>query len=708
MTWFKLPIRARLMLFMAAFLTILTVLAAVVTTRLIAIDDTVEVLSDKAFPATQMLDELDNHVAEFRMAETYRALASDANQLVAAELLAKQHRKTIEYLLDDYLTVTGKSEAHVGPFRAAWNAYLAEHDAWVAADSDGRLDDPARYGSSLHRLYRSVMTAIDRLLYANKAEATREAREADELVDQTTILTVVLSGLGLVLAIWAFARIHRGVIQPLRAITAALLKLAAGNREVRVPELNRDDEIGQMAKAFDVFRANASALETAHQATRAAQEQAQALARHDALTGLPNRRVFTAELEAATARAQNGSSICSVLMIDLDRFKPVNDLQGHAVGDLVLCEVARRLQDAVRKNDVVARLGGDEFAIVTKSEPKAYPEGVIRLANRVLAAIREPILVADGRLGIDGSIGIASAPGDGVDSESLLRAADIAMYRAKRDGRGTFRFFEHSMDAELRAQAALEVDLRRAIAEGDIRPYYQPLVNIADTRIYGFEILARWQHAERGAVRPDVFIPLAEQFGLISDLTWSILRQACRDAKRWPEDIRLSLNISPLQLKDPALPTQMLTILNQEGFSPARLEVEITESALVGDIDTAKLILSALQAIGIKVSLDDFGTGYSSLHHLRELKFDKVKIDQSFVCSMQDNSESEKIVDAILGLATSLGMPTVAEGIENPTVLHHLADMGCKYGQGYYFGKAMTAENAAKLLVERSGMRKAG
>lgn len=708
MAQFRLPIRTRLTLFMAAFLAILVGLAAVATTRLVTIDRTIEEVTGKTFVATQILDDIGNYVAEFRMAETYRALAADPQQLAAAELLAQQHRRAINYLLEDYLKATGNPDAQLGPFRAAWNAYLVEHDAWVAADSAGTIDDPARYGSSLHRLYRSAMTAIDRLIYANKAEAARGTRSGDELIDQTTLLVVVLSGLGFALAVWAFVRIHRGIIQPLRAITEALTKLAAGNREIEVPELSRNDEIGQMANAFDVFRANALALETAHEATRAAQEQAQALARHDALTGLPNRRVFSAELETAIVRAQHGVALCSVLMIDLDRFKPVNDLQGHAVGDLVLCEIARRLKDAVRKNDIVARLGGDEFAIIAEVEANAYPESAIRLATRVLTAVREPILVADARIEVGASIGIATCPADGSDAEGLLRASDIAMYRAKRDGRGTFRFFEQSMDAELRAQAMLEADLRRAVPEGAIHPHYQPLFDINDNRLYGFEILARWQHPQRGWVGPDIFIPLAEQLGLISELTWSILRKACRDAKQWPEDIRLSLNISPLQLKDPALPAQLLTVLNQEAFSPARLEVEITESALVGDIETAKLILDALRAIGIKVSLDDFGTGYSSLYHLRELQFDKVKIDQSFVRSMEENSESEKIVEAILGLAKSLHMVSVAEGVENPAVLHHLAELGCKYGQGYHLGKPMSAEKAAELLGKRSGARKAG
>ncbi|HVY51894.1 MAG TPA: EAL domain-containing protein [Devosia sp.] len=281
-----------------------------------------------------------------------------------------------------------------------------------------------------------------------------------------------------------------------------------------------------------------------------------------------------------------------------------------------------------------------------------------------------------------------------------MRAADIAMYRAKHDGRGAFRFFEQEMDEELRAQAEFESDLKAAIASGEIQPYYQPLVDVAAGKVYGFEVLARWPHPVRGMVPPDKFIPLCEQLGLIPQLCASMLRRACRAALRWPEDITLSVNISPSQLRDVSLPTQLLTILNQEQFSPKRLEIEITETALITDLETAKQILTAIRAVGIKVALDDFGTGYSSLYHLRELKFDKVKIDRSFVPSMEEDRESEKIVDAILSLAQSIGMPTVAEGIENKRVLEHLAEKGCEFGQGFLFGKALNAADAERLLGE--------
>jgi predicted signal transduction protein with EAL and GGDEF domain len=373
----------------------------------------------------------------------------------------------------------------------------------------------------------------------------------------------------------------------------------------------------------------------------------------------------------------------------------------------VLCEVARRLEATMRKNDTVARLGGDEFAIIAEgdADPQEHLEGVTRLAGRVLNEIRQPILLGHSKIEIGASIGIAACRGDAVDVGSLLRAADIAMYRAKQGGKCTFCVFDQSMDDEMRAQEAIERDLVRAIAEEKIQPYYQPLVDIGKNRIRGFEALARWDHPEQGFIPPDVFIPIVEQLGLMSKLTTLILRQACRDARQWPEDIRVSVNFSPSELKDERLPSRILTVLSQEGLAPARLEVEITESALVGDIETAKTILATLQGVGVTICLDDFGTGYSSLYHLRELKFDKIKIDRSFVQSMQVNRDSEMIVDAILSLTHNLNLPTVAEGIENPALQAFLVSKGCEYGQGYHFGMAMTGASAKELLMKTSGLR---
>ena len=428
-------------------------------------------------------------------------------------------------------------------------------------------------------------------------------------------------------------------------------------------------------------------------------EEVQRLARHDPLTGLYNRRVLAHRLEDAIAEAGDGGCAHLLLLIDLDRFKPVNDLYGHRAGDLVLYEVAQRLKDAVRRGDTVARIGGDEFAVIVQVDQGFGMEHAIELAGRLLVSIQGPMIFEGKYIEVGASIGIASCVTDGLDAEGLLRAADTAMYRAKREARGSFRFFEQRMDEELRAQRELEVDVKTAVTDGLIRPHYQPLVDIRDNRLYGFEILARWNDLTRGAVSPEVFIPIAEQLGLIPDITASLLRQACRDAALWSHsEVRLSLNISPYQLKDIRLSSHLLGILAEESFPPSRLEIEVTETALVGDIGTAKAVLAALRAAGIKVALDDFGTGYSSLYHLRELKFDKVKIDKSFVQSMRSNNESDRIVDAMLGLARALGMPAVAEGVEDQSLVDQLQRKGCDFGQGFYFGRAMSADDAAAML----------
>jgi diguanylate cyclase (GGDEF)-like protein len=624
-------------------------------------------------------------------------------------LLADAHRNAIQHLQSEYLALLdGRiGTVNLQSFDSALNHYYLAHDAWVKKDVDGQWGEPAHYDGSLDQLYKAADASVDILIAANQSAAHMQAAAVDTLTDRSVILGAVVSVIAVVLAIWLLIRIRSQITRPLGAITQALSELAAGSREVRLPELHRADEIGAMATAFEVFRTNALALEKAHEATRVAQDHAHSLARHDALTGLPNRRVFSAELQTLLNRGRNSSLLYSVLLVGLDQFKQVNDLRGHPAGDVVLREVARRIKDTVGRRGTAARLGGDEFAIIVDCDvnESEQSDGAADLANRVLDSIRRPIPIGETEIKIGASVGIALQRSDGGDAGSLLRSADIAMYRAKRDTRGSIRFFEQSMDEDLLAQASLEADLKSALVSRKIQPYYQPLVELRTNRLCGFEALARWEHPVRGFVPPDLFVPLVEQLGLMTDLTSLILRQTCRDSKEWPADIRIAVNISPSELKDPLLPGRLLTILAEEGFDPARLDVEITESALICDIQTAKSVLATLRNAGIQMSLDDFGTGYSSLHHLRELKFDKVKIDRSFIHSMPDNPESEKIVDAILGLAKNLNLSAVAEGIENPAVLLRLAAKGCEFGQGYYFGKAMTASNATALLTTEIAAR---
>ncbi|UUP18205.1 sensor domain-containing protein [Nitratireductor thuwali] len=446
------------------------------------------------------------------------------------------------------------------------------------------------------------------------------------------------------------------------------------------------------------YRRHLAALEKAHEATDAAHRLAESLARHDALTGLPNRRVFAETLENAVSRARRDSVSYCVMIVDLDRFKPVNDINGHAAGDVVLREIATRLGDLSRAGDVVARLGGDEFGIIVESDtPELATEAASALATRIIASIGRPISIGDQIVEVGASIGISICPNDGTNSDTLLRTADMAMYRAKEEGRGAYRFFALSMENALRERTELEQDVRRAVLEHEIFPHYQPLMLLAENRLVGFEILARWHHATRGEVGPDVFIPIVEKLNLIDRLTYDLLRRACLDARDWPRDITISLNISPLHFSDPLLPVKLLSILSETDFPPQRLEIEVTETSLVADIDAARAALVALQDIGIKISLDDFGTGYSSLYNLRELHFDKIKIDRSFISSMQSNAGSAKIVGSVIDLAKSLGLPVIAEGIEHWQEMQEIIKRGGEYGQGFYFGKAIPAGEATAM-----------
>ncbi len=464
------------------------------------------------------------------------------------------------------------------------------------------------------------------------------------------------------------------------------------------------------AGAFQGFRGVASDVTDRVRA----EARAAHLAYHDPLTGLANRRRMMEELAAAFARVRREGGGAALLVVDLDRFKPVNDLHGHAAGDAVLCQVAARLREATRETDVVARFGGDEFAIMahfarpgpTAADEAEDPDGddKARLARRVVAALERPFALNDGALtvSVGCSVGVALAPADGSAIEELLRNADLALYRAKAEGRGCFRFFEAGMDAKLRERTALEADLRLAVARDELVPHFQPLVTLTTGRVVSFEMLARWPHPTRGMVPPAEFIPIAEDGGLIGALTENLLRRACRAAAGWPDSVLLAVNVSPLQLRDRALPGLVRTVLAETGLAPHRLEVELTESALVADFSLARDIVVELRTLGVRVALDDFGTGFSSLKHLQALPFDKLKIDASFVQAMTTDADSGKIVSAVVGLGHSLGMLTVAEGIEDPKSVKILRRLGCDLGQGYLFARPMQEDEACALAMGRT------
>ena len=450
-----------------------------------------------------------------------------------------------------------------------------------------------------------------------------------------------------------------------------------------------------------------------HARLRRALARTETVARTDPLTGLPNRRHLYEQLGAAVVRLQRGGKAVALLLLDLDRFKPINDLHGHPAGDRLLQLVAARLREAARSNDLVARLGGDEFALVIELDGVGDPAAPDRLglddaasalAARVIAVLEAPFGLEGGivvRIGV--SIGIAFAEPGHETAAALIRRADVALYHAKSDQRGHFSVFTPGMDAAPRLRALLEDELRQAIAADCIIPYFQPLVEIETSRLVGFEMLARWPHPERGMISPADFIPIAEETGLIGAMTECLLRRACRIALGWPPEVSLACNISALQLRDRSLPAMIKAALDQSGLAAHRLELEITESALVGDLNLARAILLELKALGVRLALDDFGTGYASLRHLQMLPFDTLKIDASFVAAMANDNESRKIVVAVIGLAKSLHLTVVAEGVEEPGTAALLGALNCDVGQGWLFGRPGSAETARMLLMEAGG-----
>jgi len=434
-------------------------------------------------------------------------------------------------------------------------------------------------------------------------------------------------------------------------------------------------------------------------ARRSAELEAEKLARHDPLTGLPNRRFFVETL-GEVLRTTTVDSQSAVLMLDLDGFKSINDAYGHAVGDQALIEFAQRISATMRSGAVFIRVGGDEFAVIV---PKIESlDGPTALARRITAAVAEPFLIGHISASVGVGIGIAVAPSDGMDSEILVQRADRALYRAKAEGRSCIRFFERDMDAHVERRIAIEYELRAAVAAKIIVPYYQPVVAFEGKRVVGFEALARWRSRKLGWVAPDVFITVAEEIGIISELGDQLLRQACLDASAWPADLTLAFNISGIQLRDPTIGIRILAILAETGFSPRRLELEITETALVDNIKVAQTVTDQLRQAGVRIALDDFGTGYATLSQLLSLKLDRIKIDRSFVDRLGKDKESMTIIRAVLGLANGFELETTAEGVENDEQLALLKADGCLQGQGYLFSKAVPANEIQGLLQNQN------
>ena len=428
---------------------------------------------------------------------------------------------------------------------------------------------------------------------------------------------------------------------------------------------------------------------------RQAEQRIQFLAYHDVLTGAANRALLQQVLERVTADDGPVPASCTLLYLDLDRFKLVNDQLGHGGGDELLRQVAERLGDGLREDGLLARTGGDEFVLV---QPSADAGDADRLVATVAAILSEPFLIQEQPVRIGASIGVACFPRDGGDPEALLRRADLALGRAKAEGRAV-RFYEPAMEAELRQRQALERDLRRAVERDELEVHYQPMFWTGSGRLCGFEALARWTHPQHGAVPPGVFIPLAEECGLIVRLGAAVLERACRTAAGWPNDHPVAVNLSPAQFRSGDLVRQIADVLVRTGLDADRLELEVTEGLLLDDSESVREMLHAIRSIGVRVALDDFGTGYSSLGYLCRFPFDKVKIDQSFIRDLTDDPGARAVVKAVTALGHGLHLQVTAEGVETEAQLALLREIGCDQVQGYLLGRPMPD------AVDRTGPR---
>ncbi|WP_157216948.1 EAL domain-containing protein [Flavisphingomonas formosensis] len=425
------------------------------------------------------------------------------------------------------------------------------------------------------------------------------------------------------------------------------------------------------------------------------------LASHDPLTGCANRLSMSEALEEALTRSSIHSPV-AMLCIDLDRFKAINDLYGHPVGDAVLIEAAQRIRDCLADGETLARLGGDEFAII--QQPGDQPRMAGHLAEQIIASITNEFVVGELTLNLGVSVGIAFHPANATTGEDLHKKADLALYRAKADGKGVFRFFDDAMDKQLVLRHQMEAELRRALPAGQLSLHYQPLVSVKSGGVFGFEALLRWHHPSLGNVPPSVFIPMAEETGLIIPIGEWVLREACREAASWQQPLQIAVNLSPVQFSYGDIAATVETIVAETGIDPSRLDLEITEGLLINDAEKALEVLRRLKALGVQISMDDFGSGYSSLSYFRVFPFDKVKIDQSFVRDMAGNPQALAIIKAVIGLGKGLGISVLAEGVETHEQMTMLQQEGCEQMQGYVISRPAPIEQFERIVLDRNNV----
>jgi len=570
-------------------------------------------------------------------------------------------------------------------------SWISAYDTAVARLDQAVLDAAAFADPAVSQAFkvetglsRRKLLALDTAImgHIRKGEATEAKRLLDDPVYQYH-RTVLKDGTGRFAA-----RIAAGVKRDLVSTHRRSLAVVAGF--ILITSI----------AAFFLWRFLMHNLSKTEDMHAAAENKMTHLAHSDVLTGLANRIAFREGLSEAIERAAAAGTKLAVLMIDLDRFKPINDRHGHLVGDIVLKEVAERLRGVERKGTLRARFGGDEFVCVVEYETD--DQIPLKVAARLIESLTAPIPCHGLVLDIGASIGVALYPSDATDDETLINKADMALYRAKGEGRGTVRRFDASMGDAIKAAATLESELASAIKSRAIAPYFQPIVDLSTRRVTGFEVLARWHHETRGMLPPSEFIRVAEKANLIDDLGLALLQRACADVRSLPPHITISINLSLRQIQDERIAHRILAILSKTKFPPSRLEVDIAETAVINDLEAATAVIGALKSIGVKVALDDFGTGFSSLTYLSALPFDRIKIDRSLIHALHARQESARIVGAIIGVGRSLGIPTVAEGIESERDAETLRGMGCPLGQGFHYAKAGPAADLADMFGKLS------
>ncbi len=547
---------------------------------------------------------------------------------------------------------------------------------------------PAPY--AMARTEANIRRALDSLVQLTLEDAASVRRDVAASATEMSGLNLLIVLVGVIAGTVTAVLSSLSVTLPIQRIGDVLHELANGNKAVDIPFTERTDEVGNTARAARSFRDSLIRMETIEaekiEAETKANRHIRFLAHHDVLTGVANRAFFTEKLADAVARLRRSNEPFAVLMLDLDRFKNVNDTLGHSGGDQLLRETAQRLKSSLRETDVLARLGGDEFAII-QSDLKNPRDGAFGLATRIIRTLLAPYEIDGNTVTVGTSIGIALAPQDTIEGAELLKMADVALYEAKSAGRNGYRFFDTTMFEVMATRRQLEDELRGALARGEFVLNYQPLVDVNTRLPTCFEALVRWQSPTRGLVMPGDFIPLAEETGLIIPLGAWILQRACADAAAWPAHLKVAVNLSPIQLAQPDLLEIVLCALAETSLPPERLELEITETALFkNDVDCVKLV-HQLKRLGVSIALDDFGTGFSSLSYLTMISFDKIKIDRSFTSNMTERADCAAIVAAVLALGHSLKTETVAEGVETEQQFELLRAAGVNLVQGYLFGR---------------------